>query len=810
MIKVQQETRKGKLVSTETPEDGARRGGEQKVVRRNLQTNSGDQSKDKKCGMVTKKKKSTEDSSWELVTTKQKRKPEKQIVAPHTRTSSAVDKFLEKYRFIGIIESFDRAQMSGVIQSQQLEVERMKFQGACVEGLAQQSQQLKGKRVFFFLSQEKTIQVRLITFAAEFMTPQRISGFISAWNGIKGRIKLADQKVMIVFDPAHVSTGRTDMVAHQLKLNCCILFGKNSDLHARDINLYTRSYKPHIVESKRVSLEKAPRFIKSPATLEVQSAEEKGDEVMTSPVGLFQPVRPKEYQPITQDFPPISKKKGSLSPGPRGPRPTRFEAILCDEENNRRSEDSNFKLINRHDGLNTFQSSDSLFSDNCTIIKEARGFEPTDRRSSVPLYRRKSSLCETTVQGNPTLTKKICSASTENCSNTKVTPTASKHVKKPPLAVDKNSTRSAHVTRRQKSTSICENTKKKSPPSFEFGADWDTYKLSADTQDLLNIKASGNARGDSGNALQDRIMKCLGEEEINILFSELKSQFTNLLADSAGCQNLNAFVMKVSKYSPATERKMTRILLTSANDLFETKGGCLLLKTVFDNFQGSNNQLLAECVQDLDAGQLCRFWLHGQVVFKLALEFLDEKGLGQIVNNLSGSLVRFSCHVKQHLGIVDIINKARDFDAVNEITEELEPHFRDLVTDRFGYKVLTSLIKVVSSEARRKIYQSIKGSVEKLAMHIYASGVVAALVQHAASDVQDLLIEEVCREKAGGDSTLVNLSLNHHGHIVVIAMLQVSYGRQSYLELKSMLLFKQDFLYSNPYAVEVLNKTKLI
>ena len=52
------------------------------------------------------------------------------------------------------------------------------------------------------------------------------------------------------------------------------------------------------------------------------------------------------------------------------------------------------------------------------------------------------------------------------------------------------------MTRRQKSTSICENTKKKSPPSFEFGADWDTYKLSADTQDLLNIKASGNARGE--------------------------------------------------------------------------------------------------------------------------------------------------------------------------------------------------------------------------------------------------------------------------------------------------------------------------
>ena len=37
------------------------------------------------------------------------------------------------------------------------------------------------------------------------------------------------------------------------------------------------------------------------------------------------------------------------------------------------------------------------------------------------------------------------------------------------------------------------------------------------------------------------------------------------------------------------------------------------------NWQGGNNQLLAECVQDLDAGQLCRFWLHGQVVFKLAL-----------------------------------------------------------------------------------------------------------------------------------------------------------------------------------------------
>ena len=46
--------------------------------------------------------------------------------------------------------------------------------------------------------------------------------------------------------------------------------------------------------------------------------------------------------------------------------------------------------------------------------------------------------------------------------------------------------------------------------------------------------------------------------------------------------------------------------------------------------------------------------------------------------------------------------------------------------------------------------------------------------------------------------------------LLITIIVKVSYGRQSYLELKSMLLFKQDFLYSNPYAVEVLNKTKLI
>ena len=41
-------------------------------------------------------------------------------------------------------------------------------------------------------------------------------------------------------------------------------------------------------------------------------------------------------------------------------------------------------------------------------------------------------------------------------------------------------------------------------------------------------------------------------------------------------------------------------------------------------------------------------------------------------------MVSLKCTVYQQ----NLCHVCRDFDAVNEITEELEPHFRDLVTDR--------------------------------------------------------------------------------------------------------------------------------
>jgi len=314
-----------------------------------------------------------------------------------------------------------------------------------------------------------------------------------------------------------------------------------------------------------------------------------------------------------------------------------------------------------------------------------------------------------------------------------------------------------------------------------------------------------------GRDLARQISECNGEEEINVLFTELKPSFSELLEDGEGCKILSAFIGKIARFSIGTQRKMARIVKSWFPSLLGGKDGCAVLKTCLASFKNEAKLIVAESLVDLDSDQLSKFWVYGISAFRLGLDCLDEKAVGIVCGNLSGHMTKMSCCVKQYPGVQEILKRVRDSSIFDDIIEEMQADFPTLAVDRFGAKVMKTLIEIAPQEIVDKIGKSLMGSLKDLAVHQCGHHVLISLLKYASSDVQDLFVEEFCQEKSSDANTAV-VDLSHHpaGHNVVIALLEGSRGRSSLQELKTALLFKQEFLYANEFASKVLKMTRLV
>lgn len=908
-----------------------------------------------------KSAKGDEDCSWELVTNKSKRKSKSSPDKPSQ--SSELNSLLSGYRFLGLITSYNSTSKSGTISSDQVEQTSIRFGAEPAMSILNQCPNISGKRIFFYLTFNSSLQVTKMTFAAGYMTPQKVSGHISSWDGKQSTMQLQHLKVPILLDPAEVSSGNPlGCAVLNMKLNCSLYLDVDLRINARDVALYTNSFKPRgskkslkfpdhqtiqqaecsegfeaqlgeggtefsydnlatntmvykenlestkqmravNIDSKRsfpdLGVSRCPPTMlpsafspltfcqsnqdsncdsshESEALLQadidlgpIQSADSVGPGgrhplyrrksslcIATEPTeNVEAPVPPVVYHGAVEAFgglqPQVACVVRQSSPLPNG-------SVLGPTALNRlrppllllQTQQSLLQPGEVHCPGALLQTPDIVHCPAPASLQQLSNFAP----SAAPQFRLYTSdssmpeagpdfpsLPEMTPRAQrpaaPSFASRATTSSVKSAQMKESVPKTAPRVKvikeasysaksrsvSPKNAEKRMSSMSLHPKKsrtisssgdvNQKIARRHSQERKETSGGMSFAED--SYTPTPETKHMLKIKGLDFEEEDLTKDLAEQIALCKEETDLNELFQSLRPRFSQLLTDAAGCKALAKFIRKISqipKSSSALEKKIARVVQTSFMTLIESKDGCLIIQTCLAHFQDEESkQILAELTVDLDSDDLARFWISGLPAFKLAIECLDEQGVTALCENISGNYTKLSCQVKQYSGMRELLKRARNFAVMDDIIDEIKEDFLYLSKDRFGGKVVTTILEIGTPNTIGKVVAKLLGHLEELAVHPVASSVLETALKFAASDVQDLIIGELCTEKSkDADSTLVNLSRHKDGHKVIITMLEEARGRSTLQELKSSLLFKQEMLYSNEFASKVLFYTRLV
>ena len=177
--------------------------------------------------------------------------------------------------------------------------------------------------------------------------------------------------------------------------------------------------------------------------------------------------------------------------------------------------------------------------------------------------------------------------------------------------------------------------------------------------------------------------------------------------------------------------------------------------------------------------------------------------------SLCGEYVTLSCHIRHYKPVRALLVSLVNTDSFTEILPEVEQELIYLACNKFGHFVVSALMENSPPTIKTSLIGAFSGQIAELSTHQVCHAVIVTAIQEGTDSLQAAFIEEVCTVSNNQAEMAVNkLTKDRYGHVVVLAMLQVSRHKQVHNLLKASILCKQDDLLENEFNTKVFKTIK--
>jgi len=340
--------------------------------------------------------------------------------------------------------------------------------------------------------------------------------------------------------------------------------------------------------------------------------------------------------------------------------------------------------------------------------------------------------------------------------------------------------------------------------------DVSVFEDSSDLETLLTVKNFTDE--EFSNELVHSVQKMEAASLSAFFDSNLKSRLAMVVQQLIGCKIVVAVIKRASELDKLNvEEKIIRIINAHFLEICISKQGCVVIQAALDYTSRSCKVLLAEQLLELDSvDHFTQLWLHGSSIFEKMLSLLDESSLTTVGLTLLGNYISLSCHIRHYKPVRALLISIIRTDAFEEVLGELEEDLLKLSGDKFGHFIVSTLIQHSPSETKVRLIGKFTGKVASFSVHPECHLVIVTALEEGSDKMQASYIEEVCTvSNKQADMSVMKMTANRYGHLVVLAMLRVSQHKQVHNLLKASILCKQEDVANNEYAVKVLKAIKM-